>query len=205
LRAQINPHFIFNCLNSIHHFMHHHGAQRTGDYLIKFSQLIRYALETSSSHMVPLSEDLEALKAYIELEQLRMQSSFEYTIDVSGIMDLNNIQIPPMMIQPFVENSIWHGLNSKGNGGLIAIRLNKRDDMMHCVIEDNGIPTTGKNIRATMPTVRKTSMGMALIRERLAMVNRLYNVKADFTIEDRINDAISQEGTRVNILLPFEE
>ena len=205
LRSQINPHFIFNCLNSIHHYMHRNDIKLAGEYLVKFSQLIRYVLETSSQRMVSLADDLEALTIYMELEQLRMAGSFQFEIEVSEIgSDL--IHIPPMMMQPFVENSIWHGLNQKGKGGLIKIRINKADDdMIQCVIEDNGENLVQlKNISDLTSTIKKTSLGMSLIKERLEVVSRLYNVKAGFTMEDRIEDGLVVEGKSILLVLPFE-
>ncbi len=205
LRAQINPHFIFNCLNSIHHYMYQHEVKQAGDYLIKFSQLIRYVLETSSSRLVSVSDDLEALKLYMELEQLRMQHAFEFELNTTSLKDLESIQIPPMMMQPFVENSIWHGLSNRGIGGKIKITLSKKEDMIQCVIEDNGQRNISKNDTILSSTIKKTSMGMALIKDRLDVVSQIYKVKADFKMEDCMNDSSPNEGTRIILVLPFEE
>ena len=205
LRAQINPHFIFNCLNSIHHYMHHHEALQAGEYLIKFSQLIRYVLETSSSRMVPLDDDLDALKAYVELEQLRLQSSFEFEVDKHDMDALQGIHIPPMMMQPFVENSIWHGLSGKGNGGHIKLSVSRKNDLMQCVIEDNGNRKHENAGTRLNSQIKKTSMGMSLIKDRLAVVSKIYHVNADFKMEDCLNDPIPTEGTRITLVLPFEE
>jgi LytS/YehU family sensor histidine kinase len=204
LRAQINPHFIFNCLNSIHHYMHQFDVKLAGDYLIKFSQLIRYVLETSSSRMVTLVDDLEALRLYLELEQLRMQRSFEFQISTKGVPDFHSIYIPPMMMQPFVENSIWHGLNNTGQGGLIKIDISITGGMIQCLIEDNGKRNVKKNEVVLSPGIKKTSMGMSLINDRLAAVSRIYKTKAAFIMEDRMSDPTPEEGTRIILTLPFE-
>lgn len=204
LRAQINPHFIFNCLNSIHHYMHQHELVHAGEYLIKFSQLIRYVLETSSSRMIALIDDLEALKIYLELEQLRVQRSFEFQIITHALLDIESICIPPMMIQPFVENSIWHGLNNTGSGGQINITINVNNDLLQCIIEDNGKRDQKKTEPVLTSTIKKTSMGMALIKDRLAVVSKIYDVKAEFRIEDRKNDPTPVEGTRIILLLPYD-
>jgi LytS/YehU family sensor histidine kinase len=203
LRAQINPHFIFNCLNSIHHYMHSSDVQLAGDYLIKFSQLIRYVLETSSSRMIGLPEDLEALRLYLELERLRMQGAFEFRITTSEISDPQSIYIPPMMMQPFVENAIWHGLSHKGPGGLIEIDVRIHNGMLQCLIEDNGKPNMPK--ASVMPGIKKTSMGMALINDRLKAVNRIFRTNAAFRMENRMNDPVAKEGTRIILVLPFEQ
>jgi LytS/YehU family sensor histidine kinase len=205
LRAQINPHFIFNCLNSIHHYIHQHNARQAGEYLVKFSQLIRYVLETSSVRLVPLTDDLDALRAYIELERLRLQSSFTTSIDTSAVPNTDAVHIPAMMIQPFVENSIWHGLNSMGNGGHVHIALSKKTDMLQCLIEDNGNRNQVSASATVSNGVKKTSMGMTLIRERLAAVSSIYNVDARFTMYDRMNDTPPATGTRIVLLLPFED
>jgi len=205
LRAQINPHFIFNCLNSIHHYMHQRDARQAGEYLIKFSQLIRYVLETSSSRMVSLADDLEALRAYMELERLRLQLSFDFEINTNEIPDTYAINIPPMIMQPFVENSIWHGLNSKGHGGHIKISVSKKGDLMHCLVEDNGRrkhASTGDDLSSG---IKKTSMGMALIKDRLAIISSIYRVNAGFKMEDCMSDPTPKEGTRITLVLPFEE
>src|SRR5579859_6402011 len=205
LRSQINPHFIFNCLNSIHHYMHSNDIKLAGEYLVKFSQLIRYVLETSSSHMVSLEEDLSALKMYMELEQLRLQHSFKFEIDITALPHPKSIYIPPMMLQPFVENSIWHGLNRKGSGGKIHIRVCKENEMIRCVIEDNGASnSTDKNSEPSI-SIKKTSLGMALIKERLEVVNQIYKMKAGFEKEDRLKDAVPEPGTRIRLSLPMEE
>ncbi|HEX5172122.1 MAG TPA: histidine kinase [Cyclobacteriaceae bacterium] len=205
LRAQINPHFIFNCLNSIHHYMHQHEVKQAGEYLIKFSQLIRYVLESSESRMVPLADDLEALKLYLELEQLRMHQSFTFELDTDSLGNLEAIHIPPMMIQPFVENSIWHGLNYKQQGGLIKINITQSNGMIRCLIEDNGTRMMAKNEAVPPAIAKKTSMGMSLIKDRLAVISRLYKSKAGFIMEYCQNDPIPRDGIRIKLDLPFED
>lgn len=205
LRAQINPHFIFNCLNSIHHYMLEQDVKLAGDYLLKFSQLIRYVLETSSSRMVTLKDDLDALKIYMQLEQLRMKQSFTYEVVVNGIDDPDALQIPPMIMQPFVENSIWHGLANKGEGGKIAVVLSEENQMLRCMIEDNGVPREAKHALRPASTIKKTSMGMSLIKERLAVVSQIFNVKADFVMENCLHDTPPRDGTRIVLRLPFIE
>lgn len=201
LRAQINPHFIFNCLNSIHHYIHQQDAAQAGEYLVKFSQLIRYVLETSSSRMVPIADDVEALKIYMELERLRMHQTFDFEIITESIPDPMAIYIPPMMIQPFVENSIWHGLAGKGAGGQIRIVITRHEDTVKCIIEDNG---EKKEKAVSLSPIKKTSMGMSLIKERLVVVSHLHRVKADFIMENRSQDP-DQGGTRIILTIPFED
>jgi LytS/YehU family sensor histidine kinase len=205
LRAQMNPHFIFNCLNSVHHYMQRNDIKLASDYLIKFSQLIRHVLETSSSRMIALADDLFALELYIQLEQLRMDHNFDYEILLDESIDKEAIQIPSMIIQPFVENSIWHGLNRRGKGGILKISIKKEGDTIHCIIEDNGV--AGETIKEDYDLstkVKKTSWGMALIHDRLEVVKKLYESPASFIIQDLV-DRQQYRGRRVTLKLPFEE
>ncbi len=205
LRAQINPHFIFNCLNSIHHYMHGNDVPKAGEYLVKFSQLIRHVLETSSYRMIPLEDDLEALKLYMQLEQLRMEHAFQFEITTELGLDTQAVQVPPLLIQPFVENSIWHGLNNRGKNGRINIVIKRSENMLTCIIEDNGREGGLKESYDLSNTVKKTSMGMALIHERLQVVNQLYQVRAQYKLDEIVNDQHEKEGKRVTLLLPFED
>lgn len=205
LRAQISPHFIFNCLNSIHHYMHSNDVPKAGEYLIKFSQLIRHVLETSSSRMIALADDLMALKLYMQLEQMRMNHSFDFEIKVNEDIDAESVQVPPLLIQPFVENSIWHGLNHRGPGGKIRIEITRTNPLLTCVIEDNGYEGGTKEDFDLTYSVKKTSMGMALINERLEVVNQLHDVKAGFKLTEIISNRNIKEGKRVTLVLPYEE
>ncbi len=205
LRAQISPHFIFNCLNSIHHYMHGNDVPKAGEYLIKFSQLIRHVLETSSSRMIALADDLMALKLYMQLEQMRMNHSFEFEIKVNEDIDTESVHVPPLLIQPFVENSIWHGLNHRGKGGKICIEIRRTNPLLTCIIEDNGHEGGMKEDFDLTHSVKKTSMGMALINERLEVVNQLHEVKAGFILTDLVSDLNKKEGKRVTLVLPYEE
>lgn len=180
LRAQMSPHFIFNCMNSIHHFMHTNQTQ-AAEYLIKFSQLIRHVLETSSLRTVPLADEIEANRNYIQLEQLRLNHSFEFDIQIDPAINTETVYIPPMIIQPFIENSIWHGLNQLGQGGEMTIRFLPYDEShIQCEIEDNGKPAREKSELDLTRVVKKTSMGMALIEERLKIINTLSGSDARF-------------------------
>jgi LytS/YehU family sensor histidine kinase len=182
--------------------MHQNDVKHAGDYLVKFSQLIRYVLETSSSRMVPLSDDLEALKIYMELEQLRMQQSFTFSITVDDAIRQDDVCIPAMMMQPFVENSIWHGLVNKAEG-VISIHLKKQGNIIECLIDDNGQRNVGTGNKSI--TIKKTSMGMSLIKERLEVVRQIFNVNADFEMLDLKSGDGTRAGTRISLRLPFEE
>jgi sensor histidine kinase YesM len=200
LRAQINPHFIFNCLNSIHHYIHQQDATLAGSYLVKFSQLIRHVLESSTQRIVPLMDEIEANRIYMQLEQLRMNNAFEFSIVWHEEINPEEVCIPPMLIQPFLENSIWHGVS---NGGKIEVEFGKMDsDHILCTIKDNGKNQHEKSSIDLSTKVKKTSLGMSLMRERFDTLNQVSTGKAGFTFSER-EDGLP--GKQVTIMIPFED
>lgn len=200
LKAQINPHFIFNCLNSIHHYMYSHSVAEAGNYLVKFSQQIRYALESSEQKWVPLIEEIESCKLYLELEQLRLNHSFSFTMDCIEGLDRESVQIPPMLIQPFLENAVWHGV---AGGGSIEVCFRPLDnEHLACVIRDE--PTgqaSHQSDRDLRNHVKKTSMGIHLMEDRFNVLNQINTHRAGFAIEDRQD---GKPGKEVQIRIPFE-
>lgn len=199
LRAQINPHFIFNCLNSIHHYMHQQDPAVAGNYLVKFSQLIRHVLESSTQRIVPLVDEIEANRIYMQLEQLRMNNSFEFSILWASDINPDEVCIPPMLIQPFLENSIWHGISS---GGKVEVEFGMKDpDHILCTIKDNGKKQHEKSEIDLSTKVKKTSLGMSLMRERFETLNQVSSGKAEFTFLER-EDGVP--GKQVIITIPFE-
>lgn len=204
LRSQINPHFIFNCLNSIHRFMDGNKTKEAGEYLIKFSNLIRLVLENSMHREVPLSDDLFALRLYIEMEQLRMNDGFDYVIRIANDVDAENTLVPPLIVQPFVENSIWHGLNNKPERGTITISVSREDNMLKYCVEDDGVKAGVDDVRL-IHNIKKKSLGMRLTQERLDVLNQMKDTKAGFTVHDIKGDNNQYKGKRVELLLPFEE
>jgi len=200
LKAQINPHFIFNCLNSIHHYMYQHPVQEAGNFLLKFSRQIRYVLESSEQKMVPLSDELEANKNYLELEQMRLNHSFSFTMEVDKSLDPEIVHIPPMLIQPFLENAVWHGV---AGGGKIEIRISLWDDnhlLCQILDEKNGeLVDLGNNLNEK---VKKTSMGIHLMEERFRMLNQMSGKNSGFKITDREDGA---PGKVINLRIQFED
>jgi hypothetical protein len=203
LRAQINPHFIFNCLNSIHRFMDANKLEQAGEYLIKFSNLIRMVLENSMHREVELNDDLFTLRLYIEMEQVRMNYTFDYELKVDPSIDLYHTLVPPLIIQPFVENSIWHGLNNKPEQGNLSISISRKEGMLHFCIEDDGVkPRLAEAVLEQ--NVKKKSLGMSLTKERLALINHTHKTpKAGFTVHDRLDAAHQYTGKRVELWVPF--
>jgi hypothetical protein len=139
LRAQMNPHFIFNCLNSINGFILENDPDAASDYLTKFSRLIRLILQNSNAPTVTLENELEALELYLEMEALRFENKFTFLIHCAEEVDAKYVDIPPLLIQPYVENAIWHGLLHKEGLGNITIHLQQAGDVLLCTIEDDGI------------------------------------------------------------------
>ena len=197
LRAQINPHFIFNCLNSIHHFIQSQEPKKAGDYLIKFSQLIRYVLESSAKPWVSLQEELDANRIYLDLEKLRTSNAFGYKFTLAEGLNAEEIYIPPMMIQPFLENSVWHGLS--GSGQIDVLVSQENEGHLRCRIWDNGKGQSEKSDIDLSRMVKKSSMGLNLMEDRFRTLNELRGTKASFTFGQN-----QGEGKEVIILIPFE-
>ena len=198
LRAQINPHFIFNCLNSIHHFIQKQEPGEASEYLIKFSKLIRYVLESSARKWVTLQEEFEANELYLELEQLRMEHTFEFEFKSDESLSKGNTYIPPMLIQPFLENAVWHGLSQ---GGRISLKIRRKTDaMLICEISDEGESRHNKPDFDLSNLVKKSSMGIHLMEERFATLNEWSGVEAGYIYSEN-----SQGGRLVTLTIPFEE
>jgi LytS/YehU family sensor histidine kinase len=203
LRAQMNPHFIFNCLNSIYRFLEKQDTAKAGDYLLKFSQLIRTVLENSMHREVSLQDDLKTLHLYIQMEQMRMNQRFDYTISTDEKLDESSVLVPPLIIQPFVENSIWHGLNDKKERGNISIHISKGNEMLKYLVEDNG--EEKKEPEAILEqTIKKKSLGMSITRERLDVLNKTKNAKADFRISDIRDGQGNYKGKRIELWIPVQ-
>ncbi len=205
LRGQMNPHFIFNSLNSINYFISQNDRLSANRYIADFSRLIRSILNNLSAEYVPLENELESLKEYLSLEYLRFSDKFDYTIEVSPDINAEFIEVFPGLAQPFVENAIWHGIRGLENRkGFIKIRFFKADiSKLNCIIEDDGI---GRKLasenRNSMPGRR--SRGMGIVQERLRIINRLHRANYTVQIED-IKPGIRETGTRVVIEIPARE
>ncbi|NJO90167.1 MAG: histidine kinase [Chloroflexia bacterium] len=139
LRAQMNPHFIFNSLNSINNFILKNESEQASEFLTKFSRLVRQVLQNSRNKLVSLEDEFSALKLYIELEQVRFDNKFQYEIICDNYLDTNLVLIPPLLIQPYVENAIWHGLMHKETNGSITVKVYQEEEKLFFIIADDGI------------------------------------------------------------------
>ena len=203
LRAQMNPHFIFNSLNSIEYYIINNEPAKASDYLNRFSRLIRLILQNSKSSVVPLKDDLEALRLYIEMESMRFDNLFDYEVKVQKDLNIERLQIPPMLLQPYVENAIWHGLmQKKGEKGKLDLVLRQENGHILCIIEDNGIGRyEARQLRSKSGTLRK-SYGMKITDDRLALLNKISKANASVKVFDLKDDVGKASGTRVELFIP---
>ncbi|MBO3697361.1 sensor histidine kinase [Roseivirga sp. E12] len=198
LRAQVNPHFIFNCLNSIQYAIHQKNNELAERYLVKFSRLIRQVLEHSYSAYISLQEDLEVMNLYVELEQMRLTNQFDYRVTIDEEIDLDNLSIPPLLIQPLVENSIWHGLNNrKEEGGRLEINYKISKKRLVCEIVDNGRKGS-LNL-----TNKGKSFGLSLVRERMKLHMGMGN-EPRFEMNELTDQLGAYSGMKVVLDIPFE-
>ena len=193
LRAQMNPHFIFNALNSIADYINKNDARSADYYLGKFAKLMRGILENSEEKEISLSEELKMLEFYMDLESLRFKNKFNYEVKIADDINPENTLIPPMILQPFVENSILHGLAKKENDGKITIHIDKTEDLLKCTIEDNGIGRKNPNENLNK------SYGVKLTKERIALFDKGQNSDSGVFYTDL------ETGTKVELRLPLKE
>jgi sensor histidine kinase YesM len=201
----MNPHFIFNSMNSIQSYISGNDNFTAMTYLSKFAQLMRGILDHSRKSMISLEEETTVLNLYIELERLRFKHKFDYKLNIDPILNPETTYIPPMLVQPFVENAIKHGLKRLDSGGLLKIDFTKKNSLIKCTIEDNGI---GRDLASAMKKgsdKNHQSLGMQVTRERIDAFKIEKNVQCDLQIVDLKNKEDEPEGTRVYVLFPFEE
>jgi LytS/YehU family sensor histidine kinase len=203
LRAQMNPHFIFNSLNSINSFVMDQKHEIASDYLIKFSKLIRLILDNSRNETISIEKELETLKLYVLLESARFDNKFKCVYHISEDVDANSIKIPPMLLQPFVENAIWHGLMQKEGEGTITVQIKKEnEEFLNISITDDGI---GREKAAELKSKSAThkSHGLKVTSQRIEMMNKLNSTGAQVNIVDLKDAQGNAMGTKVELIIPF--
>ena len=204
LRAQMNPHFIFNCLNSINRYIVKSDQVTASLYLTKFAKLIRLILDNSNSKNVILSNELEALKLYIDMEALRFDKKFSYEISLAEGVPADSIELPPLIIQPYVENAIWHGLLHMQTVGHLKIHISlPTENMLRCVIEDNGIGREKARELKSKSATTKKSLGMKLTENRISLLNRHAQLNASVEIIDLVKEENEAAGTKVILNIPI--
>ncbi len=205
LLAQMNPHFLFNSLNSIDSYIIKNESKKASEYLNNFARLMRLILQNSRSNYITLKDELESLDLYLQMESLRFASRFAYEIKVVPEIESASVLIPPMLIQPYVENAVWHGLMHKkdGNQGKVELIISKEEESLLCVIEDNGIGREkAAALRAQKTGNRKRSMGMQITQDRIEMINKLYSTNTTMKIIDLHDNEGNATGTRVELVIP---
>ena len=197
LRSQMNPHFIFNCLNAINRFILGHETEAASDYLTKFSRLMRMIMNHSRHSVILLTEELEVLQLYLDMERLRFKDAFDYNIVLDEELDAGDIYIPPLLLQPFVENAIWHGLMHKMERGILTVSLSAAGDVLTCIIQDNGVGRQKAGMLKSKSAQKHKSMGLQITAERLRLMTGAGTPDHSFNIEDLYNEAGHPAGTRV--------
>jgi hypothetical protein len=202
IKAQMNPHFIFNSMNSIQQFILENDNEKANTYLVKFSRLLRKILESNAEEHISVENEIDILNKYIEIESLRFGHSFSHEINMDGKLKGSAIRIPQMLIQPLVENAIWHGLLQKKDNKKIAIRFEYADNKhMVCTVDDNGVGrATAKSVNAID---KNKSFGLQFIRQRLELMEKEWGGNYSIEIIDKLNADGESNGTRIIATLPI--
>ena len=200
LRSQMNPHFIFNALNSVNNFIAKSDERSANRYLSDFSTLMRAVLENSDEDFIPLSKELELLELYTKLEHSRFSDKFDYAIIVDEDIDIDAFQIPPMLLQPYIENAIWHGLRYREDKGFLQIGIKQKDKLaLEISITDNGIGRKNSAALKTQNQKKQKSKGMGNIKKRIEILNDMYKDKVDVFISD-----LETNGTGTKVLFTIK-
>ncbi|WP_284651776.1 tetratricopeptide repeat-containing sensor histidine kinase [Flavobacterium terrisoli] len=203
LHLQMNPHFVFNCLGSISSFIVQNGTDSAIKYLSKFSKLMRLTLEYSKESLIPIDKEIESLQNYLELEQLRFNNKFTFTIFKSNDIE-DDMALPPLLLQPFVENAIIHGVIPKKEIGSIAVRFTIEKESLFCTVEDNGIGFNESRAQKENSVVAHKSMALDITKKRLEMIESTTKQKTEFKIEEIKNNPEEVLGTKVTLHLPIQ-
>ncbi|WP_420321601.1 tetratricopeptide repeat-containing sensor histidine kinase [Flagellimonas sp.] len=199
LRTQMNPHFIFNALNSVNTYIAKSDERSANRFLSEFSVLMRSVLENSEEDFIPLSKELELLELYVKLEHSRFSDKFDYELDIDKNIDIEAFEIPPMLLQPYIENAIWHGLRYREEKGFLKIAIAQTEkDMLEIQIMDNGIGRKKSAALKTSNQKKQKSKGMGNIKKRIEILNDMYKNKVDVSISDLYDD---ETGTKVSLKL----
>lgn len=200
LRREMNPHFIFNSLNSVNQFISQNKELEANKYLTSYSHLMRNMMENSNKDFISLSSEIEQLKKYLDLEHLRFQDKFDYEITVDENLDTETTFVPNMLIQPHLENAIWHGLRYRETKGLLQLRFGIKNNKISVVIDDDGIGLTKSAELKTRNQKVHQSRGLTNTKERISLLNELYKSNIAFSITEKNSGTT---GTLVEITFPI--
>lgn len=199
MRSQMNPHFIFNALNSVNSFIAVNDERNANRYLSEFSVLMRSVLENSDEDFIPFTKEIELIQLYVKLEHNRFKEKFDYEIYIDESIDLEDFSIPPMLLQPYIENAIWHGLRYKEEYGKLDIKIKQRDnETLSVVIEDDGVGRKRSQELKTKNQLKQKSKGMSTIKSRIGILNDMYQDRISVSVNDLFEDG---SGTKVELLL----
>lgn len=200
LRSQMNPHFIFNALNSVNSFIATNDERTANKYLTDFSFLMRSVLENSEEDFIPLQKEIELIELYTKLEHFRFKDKFDYSINIDASIDIQNFKIPPMLLQPYIENAVWHGLRYKETKGGLQIKITQEHkDEIKIIITDDGIGRARSQQMKTENQKKHKSTGMSNIKRRVSILNTMYKDKVAIDISDYTN--AEEPGTKVIVTL----
>ena len=200
LRSQMNPHFIFNAINSIQHYVLTNEKELANKYLVKFSQLMRNILDLTKQELISLASELDTINLYLDIESLRFNNAFSYNINVSPEVFLNDVRLPPLIIQPFVENAIWHGLLLKEGNKKLTITVFKKEEFLVIEIDDNGIGREAAQ-KFSEKELRRKSFGMEITQDRLSVLEKVFGLSISFEILDKKDIKGIAQGTTVIIIV----
>ncbi len=202
LRNQMNPHFIFNALNSVNNFIAKNDERAANKFLTDFSKLMRMVLDYSQKDFVSFEEEFQLIELYLKLEHLRFRDKFDYTIEKDATIKAVDIDIPPMLIQPFLENAIWHGLRYKEEKGQLLFSIKQETDNLIIGIQDNGIGRVKSKLLKTKNQQKYKSTGLNNVQKRIALINEIYGKNYTLNINDLVTDSIDS-GTIIEICIPL--
>jgi ligand-binding sensor domain-containing protein/sensor histidine kinase YesM len=203
LRVKMNPHFIFNTINSIQYFLTANEKEMALSYLAKFARLMRLTLEFSDKTIISIAEELESLRLYLDLEKLRFENKFDYNIEVDPAISTPTVMIPNLLIQPYVENAVKHGIQNNTDKGMIKVKLKKVKNEISYTIEDNGIGIKKSLERNRVADHQKKSHGMMITYDRIKLLNHDRIENGDLEVTDLSDSDTEKTGTKVTIRIPI--
>ncbi|MCY1662826.1 tetratricopeptide repeat-containing sensor histidine kinase [Chryseobacterium sp. SL1] len=189
LRREMNPHFIFNSLNSVNHFIATNNELEANQYLTKFSKLMRGVMENSTEDFIPFQQELDLLQNYLALEKTRFADKFDYEIHVDESLNIQSLKVPGMLVQPFLENAIWHGLRYRTTKGFLNLSFEKENEQLKITVEDNGIGIEESKKQKTEHQKARKGRGMKNTLERIDLLNDLYKKEISCTVKDKENNS----------------
>lgn len=200
LRREMNPHFIFNSLNSVNHFIATNNELEANQYLTKFSKLMRGVMENSTEDFIPFQQELDLLQNYLALEKTRFADKFDYEIHVDESLNTQSLKVPGMLVQPFLENAIWHGLRYRTTKGFLNLSFEKENEQLKIIIEDNGIGIEESKKQKTEHQKARKGRGMKNTLERIDLLNDLYKKEISCTVKDKENNSGVLVILKLNVL-----